>query len=75
MWFGVSVFMRSESPTRSPEESLWEESIILVKADSLDEAKSIAERAGRDGETKVTNVFGEGVAWKFECIQAIYCTF
>ncbi|NOX56436.1 MAG: DUF4288 domain-containing protein [Planctomycetes bacterium] len=57
---------------RSPEDCLWEESILLVKAESVSEAKCIAERTAKEAETEYVNVLGELVAWKFHCVQSVY---
>lgn len=71
MWYGVSVLMREES-VYPPDERIWEESIILVSADSIEEARATGERMGRDAETEYANVYGKTVAWKFDCIESVF---
>jgi hypothetical protein len=64
--------MRSESPTCPSGEALWEESILLVSADSIEEAQRMAVNLGRNAETTYESASGETIVWKFDCIQSIY---
>jgi len=70
MWFTASILFQSEisGDQNSP---LWEERIILLKADSEPEAKSLAERYGRSAETKYVSATKEEVAWKVESILGL----
>jgi len=44
MWFGVSIFMKADCPTRAKDEALWEESIVVIEATSEQEAKRLTQR-------------------------------
>jgi hypothetical protein len=49
----------------------YEESIILVKAQSFDQAYSIAEKKAKEGEFDYRNPYGEAVEWKY--VDALDC--
>ncbi|MCB0385100.1 MAG: DUF4288 domain-containing protein [Bdellovibrionales bacterium] len=53
-------------------EGIFEESIILVLAESQDAAKSIAEEIGRGQQTQYQNAEGNLVRWVFLKVWNIY---
>lgn len=49
----------------------FEESIMLVKAQSFEHAYKIAEKKSSDSSSKYTNIFGQEVEWRF--LEAVDC--
>ncbi len=38
MWYSVNLLMKGASPTRAPDDVLWEEDLLLIQADSAEDA-------------------------------------
>ncbi len=72
MWFSASLLSEGESPDRAPSEILWEESIVLIEADSEAEARIVAAKVAKDSETEYCTAMGEKISWKFRSIQSVY---
>ncbi|PGM53855.1 DUF4288 domain-containing protein [Bacillus sp. AFS053548] len=80
-WYAVKVLYESiHSGNPSPEKidedyydkfKMYEESIVLFKARSLDHANSIAERNAIKSEHSYKNMYDEVVNWKF--VEIIDC--
>ena len=72
MWFGAAILIRSEAADRLPHESLWEESVVLVKADTEDEALAIATAIGRRQELSYSVDGGTQLRWLFDRVARVY---
>lgn len=80
-WFSVKLIMESiisgdvEPNTidmnYTKEYKTFEESIILIRAQSFEDAYKIAEGKGKKAELSYINPYGETVNWRF--VQAIDC--
>src|SRR5439155_4510398 len=65
MWYSASLLIKRTHPQADPGigDDLWEESIILIQANSEDEARQEAERLGRTEDLDFQAVSGEMVKW------------
>lgn len=71
MWFSASLLFQSVH--RIPSDgSLWEESIRLIKATSLTEAKSIADLLRRSSETEYSVSDIDSVRWTFVRVESVF---
>lgn len=80
-WFSVKLIMESiisgeVEPNNidmnyTKEYKTYEESIILIRAQSFENAYKIAEGKGKKAELSYINPYGETVNWRF--VQAIDC--
>ena len=74
MWFSANLlFQSAHEPGVMPgsENSVWEESVVLLEAESEQEAHLLALRMGQEREVSYKNVYGEMVSWRFDSIQAL----
>ncbi len=72
MWFGVSVLLCAETPGEKEADLLWEESIVLVKGASEDEARLLGEKIGKGMEHEYESVSGAHIRWTFRSICEVY---
>ncbi len=72
MWYGVSLLLCGETPSRTTRDLLWEESIVLVQAVSEDEANLQGERIGREMEIEYDSASGEHIHWTFHRVCKIH---
>ena len=72
MLFSASIPFRSEVTNRAPSESLWEESIVLVSAQSEDDALVRATAIGKQREHSYPIESGEELRWIFDRVERIY---
>jgi len=72
MWYAVSRLFESCHPDHPSEPSIWEESIVLVDAESYDEARQEAERRGKSDEHEYISATGEPVQWRFRAIERVF---
>ena len=72
MWFSAAILLRSEAADRLPTDSLWEESVVLVKADTEDDALMIATAIGRSQELSYTVEGGTELRWRFDRVVSVY---
>lgn len=80
-WFSVKLIFESTISGEPESDTIdknyintckvYEESIILVKAQSFEHAYRIAEKKAKSMEIDYTNPYGESVRWKF--VEAIDC--
>jgi hypothetical protein len=72
MWFGVSLLYKAVH--RKPEglEDLWEESVILVEAESAEAARAIAMEHGQAHEVEYDVAGGDSVRWTFDSIVDLF---
>lgn len=71
MWYAASIFTKAESPNRPDSEALWEESIVLIKANSEAHARTVAEKIGRDSEVEYVGATDELISWRFIRVDRI----
>lgn len=73
-----SVHSGEPHPTKMDEHyeeshnTLFEESIILVKANSIEEAHELGEKIAIHSEESYDNVYGEQVTWKFRKVLHVF---
>lgn len=72
MWFSAAILFRSEAADRLPADSLWEESLVLVKADTEDDALMIATAIGRSQELSYSVEGGAQLRWLFDRVERVY---
>lgn len=76
MWYAVSLLFKSTHTSRPELDFLWEESIVLVNADSEEEASKEAIKIGKEAEQEFTVlddvVKKDTVKWTFEQIERVY---
>ncbi len=72
MWFSAAILLRSEAADRLPADSLWEESVVLVKADTEDDALMIAAAIGRSQEISYGVEGGGQLRWLFDRVERVY---
>jgi hypothetical protein len=72
MWFSVSLLTKGDLPDQPEIDILWEESIVLIEAESEDQARVVAERIAKNAETQYRTASGEHISWKFHTIERIY---
>ena len=68
--FSVSVFMTMGS--KGDNEPLWEERILLVKAESEDDATRKAETLAKSEEHSYSSNQGKRIAVKFDSVDRVY---
>jgi hypothetical protein len=72
-YYTASLFYRSDHIKKSSDKnSIWEERIVLIKADSSHRAMEIAQKYGESESVKYKNVSGESVEWVFVKIESVY---
>lgn len=71
-WYGVQLLFESIVLNSPYDQKTYEESIIIVKANSLEEAALKAEEKAINEEVDYQNVYGNLVRWKFVKIVEIY---
>lgn len=67
-WFGVSLLLEAERPDPQDSDIFGEEIVILVKAESLDDAIQSATKEAEKHEVAFTPLEGEPITWKFSCV-------
>jgi hypothetical protein len=69
MLFSVSVLFSSSTPEQPPADCLWEEQLLLIVADSEEEAALRAESVARESEHEFETASGEMLSWKFAAVE------
>ncbi|HEV2615901.1 MAG TPA: DUF4288 domain-containing protein [Candidatus Acidoferrales bacterium] len=64
-WFAVRLLSEAMHPGERIAERLFEDSIMLVRSATLEEAREKAEIFGKKSDTKYTNPYKEVVTWRF----------
>ncbi len=72
MWYSASLLMKGISPTRKVVDTLWEETIVLIEADSLAEAAAKAQPMALAAESEYVCASGESITWRFDRIERVY---
>src|SRR5438552_3262007 len=71
MWFAVNMFFESVHPDHPENEFLWEERVVLVRAESEEEARRQGELIGKAGEHEYTAANGDLVRWVFRQVEGV----
>lgn len=72
MWFGVSILSKSCHAQVSADEPVWEESIVVVEANSIEEAEQLGIVIGQGQEVEYTVAGGDSVHWVFDSIGGVF---
>jgi len=71
MWFSASLFFESVHNDNPAPDDIWEEEIVLIQANTEDDAKSKAEEWGKNKCEEYVSVAGDRVRWVFRRISSI----
>ncbi len=71
MWYTASLLFESVHDGHSETDGLWEESLILVEAESEAAARSQAQALGTAAEHDYTSATGDHVQWKFRRVESV----
>lgn len=69
-WFAASMFYRGIR-SDNQDESLWEERVVLLKAETMSEALENARKIGPASDVAYETSDGSTLAWKFQCVERI----
>ena len=72
MWFTANLFFKSRHPDCSENEFLWESRIVWIEASSKNEALTIAQDIGKNGECEYIAANSDLVKWTFERVERIF---
>src|SRR2546423_15707203 len=72
MWFAVDLLFKSTHVGKPKEEALWEERVVLIKAESEADARHQGELLGQAEEHEYVSATGDHVRWTFEQIERVY---
>jgi len=64
-WFGASILLESVHARGDGEERLFEQRVIVVRADDLQHAHEKAAKFGDEARERYLNQYGEPVEWVF----------
>lgn len=70
-WFAASILFESKHSKPKAEAGLWEERIIILQAESRDDASARAHQMGVAGETSYEVAEGDQVRWTFSQVERI----
>lgn len=69
MWYAVNLLFKSVHPGHPENESLWEERIVLVRADSEEDARHEGEKIGKSEEVEYVAANCDLVRWTFQQVE------
>lgn len=72
MWFGVSLLFKSIHNGQPDDHALWEDTIVLIRAESPDEAQKQAEVLGKGEEHEYASATGDLVKWTFQGVESVH---
>jgi Domain of unknown function (DUF4288) len=72
MWYTGLLLFRSEHHPDSGDEPLWEETLLLIKGESEEHARTLLTQYGKSEEHEYLNQNGSKVFWKFEKIASVF---
>jgi hypothetical protein len=72
MWYSVSLLFESVHNGQPQPDALWEEKIVLVKANSEEDARRQADQLGKAEEHSYTSAAGDQVQWTYRRIERVY---
>jgi hypothetical protein len=64
--------MKANSSGRNDKDSLWEESILLIDAETEDEAAARAVAIAKATETQYVSATGDSVVWTFQQVERVF---
>src|SRR5688572_21159508 len=65
LWYSARILMEASHPDGHSEPKLFEDSVVLLRAGSIEEAATKATRQGKKAEHSYKNAEGETVRWEF----------
>jgi len=71
-WYGIKLLFRAEHVDEKEDEILYQETVLLVRADDEDKAKEKAANWSINEEVSYSNVYGKRVKWKFIKMVDVY---
>jgi hypothetical protein len=71
MWHWASLFFQSVHNDHPTASDYWEQQVIILQADSDEDAKVIAERIGKEKEHEYISMTGDRVKWVFRHVESI----
>jgi hypothetical protein len=71
MWYVANIFSVGRCPSRSPEDELWCEDIVLIQADSSEQAEVIARDSGKSQEVEYESATGDAISWSFVTVGQV----
>lgn len=72
MWFSVNLLYKYTHEHGSSKNPQWEESILLIEAESEDQAKAKALTFVKQEETSYLSATGESVCFQFDSIESVW---
>ena len=72
MWFGASILFRAQHLREKPNPTIWEDSIIVVQADSLTEATELATAIGLERQVSYAVMDDDWVDWVFDSVLDVF---
>jgi hypothetical protein len=72
MWFAASLLYKSVHDGQPENDALWEESIVLIEAESRAEAEQKAANLGQGEEHEYVSATGDQVRWTFQGVERVY---
>ena len=72
MWFSASLFFESVHNDNPAPNDLWEEQIVLIQANTENDARSKAEEWGKNNCVEYVSATGDRVQWIFRRISSIF---
>jgi hypothetical protein len=71
-WFAASLLFEASHSEQTPDAGLWEESVVLIFAQSADAAKAEASALGASREHSYPAQGADVVTWKFRRIERVF---
>jgi hypothetical protein len=71
MWYSADLFFESVHDNFPKDTDLWEEQVLLINANSEEEARATAEELGRRNEHVYTSGTGDNVHWVFRMVASV----
>ena len=71
MWFAVSLLFESVHPDHPENEFLWEERVLLVRAETEENARQEGELLGKAEQHEYTAANGDLVRWVFRQVESV----
>ena len=72
MWYAASLLFESVHNGQPQPNALWEEKIVLVKANSEEDARRQADEFGKIEEHSYTSADGDQVHWTYRRVERVY---
>jgi hypothetical protein len=72
MFWGISLLLKENLNNKKDDDRLFEENIILISAETEEDARIKAIQFGNEMQTEYHNIDGENVSWVFDGVFGIY---